>query len=63
MKLTVATMECATVVCVAVRRAGRELYVIRKPAILCAARMECAKTESVSVTKDGPESTATLVSG
>lgn len=50
-------------VCVAARRAGREPSVIRKPAIRCAARMACVKMGSVSVTKDGQESTATLVSG
>lgn len=53
----------ATAECVGVRKAGRELCVSRRLATLCAAKMESARRESVSVTKDGRESTATLVSG
>lgn len=55
-------MEYATAVRVAVRKAGAEPCVSRSPAIRCAARMESARRESVSVTKDGRESTATSVS-
>lgn len=55
-------MVYATAVCVAARKAGAELCVSRSPAIRCAARMESARRESVSVTKAGQESTATSVS-
>lgn len=63
MKWTAVATVYATAVCVGVRKAGRELCVSRRLATLCAARMESARRESVSVTKDGRESTATLVSG
>lgn len=63
MKWTAVATVYATAVCVGVRKAGRELCVSRSLVTLCAARMESARRESVSVTKDGQESTATLVSG
>lgn len=62
-KWTAVATGYATAVCVGVRRAGRGLCVSRRLATLCAARMESARRGSVSVTKDGQESTATLVSG
>ena len=54
-----ATMECVMVVSVVAKTAGQELCVIRRPAIHCAARMECVRTGSVSATRDGQGSTAT----
>lgn len=62
-KWTAVATVYATAACVGARKAGRELCVSRRLATLCAARMESARRESVSVTKDGRESTATLVSG
>lgn len=55
-------MVYATAACVGVRKAGQEPCVSRSLATHCAARMASAKRESVSVTKDGQESTAILVS-
>lgn len=63
MKWTVAAMECVTAAYAAVRRAGLEVCVTKRPATHCAARTEFVKTGSVSVTRDGQGSTATLVSG
>lgn len=55
-------MECVTAAYAAVRRAGLEVCVTKRPATHCAARTEFVKTGSVSVTRDGQGSTATLVS-
>lgn len=63
MKWTVAAVESVIVVCVGARRAGQELCVTRRPATHCAARTECVRRGSVSVTRDGQESTAISVSG
>lgn len=63
MKWTVVAMVSVMVACVDVKKAGQELCVTRKPAIHCAAKTECVRMGSVSVTRDGQESTAILVSG
>lgn len=62
-KWTAAAMASVMAVCVGVRRAGLELCVTRRPATHCAARMECVRRGSVSVTRDGLGSTAISVSG
>ncbi|TMS23951.1 hypothetical protein E3U43_009257 [Larimichthys crocea] len=51
-------MASVMAVCVGAMRAGQELCVTRRPATHCAARMECARRASVSVTRDGQGSTA-----
>lgn len=58
-----AATGCVMVACVAARRAGQEPCVTRRPVIHSAARMECVRRASVSVTRAGLESTAILVSG
>ena len=63
MKWTVAAMASVMAVCVGARRAGLELCVTRRPATHCAARTECVRRGSVSVTRDGQGSTAISVSG
>lgn len=63
MQWTAVATGYATAECVGVRKAGRGLCVSRRLATLSAARMESARRESVSVTKDGRETTVTLVSG
>lgn len=63
MKWTVAATESVIVVCVGARRAGQELCVTKGLATQYAARMGCVRMESVSVGRDGQESTAILVSG
>lgn len=55
-------MASVSVVCVGVRRAGRGLCVTRRPATHYVARTECVRRASVSVTRDGQESIAILVS-
>ena len=56
-------MASVMAVCVGARRVGLELCVTRRPATHCAARMECVRRGSVSVTRDGQGSTAISVSG
>lgn len=63
MKWTVAAMASVMAVCVGARRVGLELCVTRRPATHCAARTECVRRGSVSVTRDGQGSTAISVSG
>ena len=59
---TVAAAGCATAACAAARRAGRARCATRRPATPCAPRTASARKASVSATRAGPESTATLVS-